>query len=172
MKNSLIGVTLLLWTSVISVPAIDLPPSLKPKIEPGYPRTLARGMIIKNARFGIWAPDISGIAQFQVASEVPLKDGVGFGWVVEIETSEHAIETVETLTLPTKPDSWGPTAESGESIISEDGKSATTKREYPIHNGIVENFWSIAEGDPAGEYALILTYEGEVILEKSFTVKK
>lgn len=166
-------ITMLLLCGALTDPlvGVDLPPSLKVKVTKGYPKTMPNGLVIKNARFGTFVEGKSG-SEFKVVSEIPLKEGAEFGWVLDVETSETTLWVEEILTLPEKPASWGATAASGESVISSDGKTATTKREYQVNGGIVENFWGIAEGDPAGEYTIVLKNEGEVVFEKTFKVRK
>lgn len=98
--------------------------------------------------------------RFEATKKVPLKPGTSFGWVVELRTQKPKIKWREVFTLPTAPRTWGPTEQEDKRRISEDKKVSVIEREVVPERGLIFNFWTIAEGDPAGRYLIRVFIEG------------
>jgi len=98
--------------------------------------------------------------RFEPAKKVPLKPGTNFGWVVELRTQKPTIKWREEFTLPAPPRTWGPTDKQDKRRISEDKKVSVIEREVAPERGLIFNFWTIAEGDPAGRYEIRVFIEG------------
>ena len=65
--------------------------------------------------------------------------------------------------MPARPETWGNGEESGQHEITEDGKISITEKEVFVRDGYIQNFWSVAAGDPLGDY-VIRVYVNEVLL--------
>lgn len=109
--------------------------------------------------------------RFERTDKVPLKPGTNFGWVVELRTQKPKIKWREEFTLPTPPRTWGPTEKEDKRRISEDQKVSVIEREVVAERGLIFNFWTIAEGDPAGRYVIRVFVEGVRAATFEFDVK-
>ena len=98
--------------------------------------------------------------RFEATKKVPHKPGQSFGWVIELQTQKPKVKWREEFTLPTPPRTWGPTEKQDKRRISEDQKVSVIEREVELERGLIFNFWTIAEGDPAGRYVIRVFVEG------------
>jgi hypothetical protein len=148
-------------------PAIAWNPAAAPRL----PMRIGPDLVIKRVQFGILETSADGEDRFVPANEVPAEDGQVFGWVVEIETSRESLHWQEYLKLPRPPADWGDAAEDPDVLISKDGKSAVAQGEDPVEDGELSRFyWSLAAGDPAGDYELDLAVEGRPVAHFTFRV--
>jgi hypothetical protein len=126
---------------------------------------------VTKSEFGVRIVDSQGKANFFPTRKVPLKKGDAYGWRITLENYQGEVEWREVLSLPQVPETWA-TSETDENFsLSEDGKTAITKRSQTTTNGVIENYWQIAPGDPLGKHKievyvddrLIATFEFETI---------
>jgi hypothetical protein len=80
----------------------------------------------------------------------------------------------EEFILPATPKTWGGNAP-GKPLATNDeqshdlqrhGKVCVTERDVRVHQGVIGNFWSVAQGDPRGKYEMRVSVEGKFV--KSF----
>ncbi|QXE21706.1 hypothetical protein B6N60_00383 [Richelia sinica FACHB-800] len=129
-------------------------------------------VIVNNAEFGIKRIN-RGKANFIPTTQVPLQEGYVYGWRIQLDKYQGEVKWREVLRLPKAPETWS-TEFSEDFSISKDGKTATSKRSQTPVNGVIENFWTIAPGDPVGKHQievyiderLIATFDFEVVEEK------
>jgi hypothetical protein len=142
-----------------------------PAAAPRLPMRIGPDLVIKRVQFGILETSAEGEDRFVPANEVPAEDGQVFGWVIEIETSRESLHWQEYLKLPRPPADWGDAAEDPDVLISKDGKSAVAQGEDAVEDGELSRFyWSLAAGDPAGDYELDLAVEGRPVAHFTFRV--
>jgi len=138
---------------------------------PHLPMRIGPDLVIKRVQFGILQSAADGEDRFVPANEIPAEDGQVFGWVVQIETSRESLHWQEYLKLPRPPADWGDAAEDPDVLISKDGKSAVAQGEDVVEDGELSRFyWSLAAGDPAGDYELDLAVEGRPVAHFTFRV--
>ena len=142
-----------------------------PVAAPRLPMRLAPDLVIKRVQFGILETTPDGDERFVPTKEVPAEDGQAFGWVVEVDTTRESLHWQEYLRLPRPPGDWGEAANDPDVLISKDGKSAVAQGEDLVEDGELSRFyWSLAAGDPAGEYTLDLAVEGRPVAHFAFRV--
>jgi hypothetical protein len=132
--------------------------------------TNAKPITVSNTEFGIKRVDSKGNVTIFQTKRVPLQEGNVYGWRIKLKDYQGEVKWREVLRLPKPPETWG--TDSGENFsISADGTTSTTRRTQSAKEGVIENFWTIAPGDPVGKYKievyiddrLIGTFEFEVI---------
>jgi hypothetical protein len=142
-----------------------------PAAAPRLPLRIGPDLVIKRVQFGILESNAEGDDRFVPANEVPAEDGQMFGWIVEVETTRESLHWQEYLKLPRPPADWGDAAEDPDVLISKDGKGAIAQGEDLVEDGELSRFyWSLAAGDPAGDYQLDLAVEGRPVAHFAFRV--
>ncbi|HUO96839.1 MAG TPA: hypothetical protein VMT92_11485 [Steroidobacteraceae bacterium] len=142
-----------------------------PTAAPRLPLRIGPDLVIKRVEFGILESTADGDDHFVPATEVPAEDGQVFGWVVEVDTTRDSLHWQEYLRLPRPPADWGEAANDADVLISKDGKSAVAQGEDLVEDGQLTRFyWSLAAGDPAGDYQLDLAIEGRPVAHFTFRV--
>jgi len=63
--------------------------------------------------------------------------------------------------LPAAPREWGD-AVLGQSV-SGDGRTSVIEREDPLNNNVLLHLWSVAAGDPAGDYQIRVFVDGKSV---------
>jgi hypothetical protein len=164
----------------LALAACSRPPEVARAAEPGFrpaaaaphlPARVAPGVVVRRAQFGILRVEADGEERFVPTDEVPAVDGQTFGWVLEVETSRETLHWQEHLRLPKPPADWGDAADDPDVLISKDGKSVAAQGEDAVDQGSLERFyWSLAAGDPAGEYELDVAVEGRPVAHFRFRV--
>lgn len=119
----------------------------------GETGVIAPDLEVAGAEFGIIDAQKSEGGEFIPFSHVPLVVGQGYGWRIKLKTERKSITWREEFILPGAPESWG-VSEQNEIEISIDGKVAVTERTVIPENGLIENYWKVASGDPAGSYVI------------------
>jgi hypothetical protein len=119
--------------------------------------------------FGIITQNQKGEETFEPTNIVPLVEGQSYGWIIKLSSGHTKVKLKEVFELPASPDTWGGGEASGEHEISEDRKVAITEREVDVERGYIQNFWSVAPGDPVGDY-VIRVYVNGLLLE-TFTFR-
>lgn len=127
-------------------------------------------IIVKKAEFGILRKDKNGKATFIPTTKVPYQEGKVYGWRIQLQGYEGELTWLEVLTLPKPPLTWG--TDNGEDFfLSPDGTVAVIKRTALVKKGVVNNFWTVSSGDPAGLHVMeiyagkrrIATFKFEVV---------
>ena len=104
--------------------------------------------------FGIWRPDAEGAMRFEATADVPNEEDQMYGWRVRVPESEEAVKWIETVTLPEAPESWEGVEDDPNVMVSDDGRTATTMGIEVPDGGYLGSTWSVAPGDPPGEYEM------------------
>ena len=142
-----------------------------PATAPRLPMRIGPDLVIRRVQFGILESTAGGDDRFVPSDEVPPEDGQVFGWVVEADTTRESLHWQEYLRLPRPPADWGDAGSDPDVLISKDGKSAVAQGEDLLEDGELSRFyWSLAAGDPAGDYELDLAIEGRPVAHFRFRV--
>lgn len=115
--------------------------------------TNGKQITVNKAEFGLKRVDFRGKANFVPTNRVPLQEGNAYGWRIELKDYQSEVKWREVIRLPKPPETWG-TADGENFSISKDGTTAVTKRIQSATDGVIENFWTIAPGDPLGKYKI------------------
>ncbi|HEY9800403.1 MAG TPA: hypothetical protein V6D25_08595 [Leptolyngbyaceae cyanobacterium] len=108
---------------------------------------------ISKAEFGVATRDAQGKFNFTPTIKVPLVEGNKYGWRIQLQGVKGEVTWREVLRLPKPPQTWA--TDDGENLtLSADGTEAVTKRTQLPKNGVIENFWTIAPGDPPGKHTI------------------
>lgn len=118
---------------------------------------------IVRSDFGLFSPPNSGKPSFQVSRRVPLQEGQGYGWYVELKTRKPRIKWREELVVPTPPETWGIQGSTAQHSISDDRRTLTTEREVAPNRGLIYNMWAVAAGDPKGLHIVRVYVEGNLV---------
>jgi len=121
---------------------------------------------VLKAEFGIVVP-----GGFRPSTKVPLRNGQGFGWVIQLETSRDAIRWREELRLPAAPQTWQADEASGKHTMSADRRTSILEREARVENGLIYNLWQISPGDPRGRYSMRVMVEDLLVSTFEFDVE-
>jgi hypothetical protein len=122
---------------------------------------------VVKAEFGLLTP----AGGFQPSTRVPLKEGQGFGWVMQLDTKRATIRWREELKLPAAPQVWQADEKAGKHSLSIDRRTSILEREARIEDGAIYNFWQIAAGDPKGRYTIRVMIEGVLVSTFEFDVE-
>ena len=144
-----------------------------PASSPHLPVRIAPDVVVRRAQFGILESGAGGDDRFVPAQELPAEDGQVFGWVLEVDTSRPSLHWQEHLRLPRAPADWGEAANDPDVLISSDGKTVVAQGEDLVEDRELSRFyWSLAAGDPAGDYELDLAVEGKPVAHFTFSVPR
>lgn len=121
---------------------------------------------VLKAEFGIIVP-----GGFRPSTKVPLKDGQGFGWVIQLETPRDTVRWREDLRLPAAPQTWHADEASGKHTMSADRRTSTLERNARVENGMIYNLWQISPGDPRGRYTVRVMIEDLLVSTFEFDVE-
>ncbi|MBW4616259.1 MAG: hypothetical protein KME21_23890 [Desmonostoc vinosum HA7617-LM4] len=129
--------------------------------------TIAKPVIVSEAEFGIKRVDSEGQTILVETNKIPLIEGNAYGWRIKLRDYQGEVKWREVLRLPKRPETWS--TDNGENFsISTDGTTAETKRTQSAPNGVIENFWTIAPGDPAGQYKIEVFIDDRLISSFNF----
>ena len=145
--------------------------TFQPAAAPRLPLRVAPDLVIRRAQFGLLETGADGDERFVPATEIPAEDGRVFGWVLEVETSRESLRWQEHLQLPRPPADWGDAATDPDVLISKDGRSVVAQGDDLVEDGELSRFyWSLAPGDPPGDYELDVAVEGRPVAHFAFRV--
>jgi len=112
---------------------------------------------IEQSAFGVFDRTPDGRVDFKPSKTVPLTPNQEFGWIIGVTTTKPTVKWREEFTVPTPPETWGPTE--GKHEISADRKVSILEREVTLERGFLFNSWSISPGDPKGRHVIRVTVE-------------
>jgi hypothetical protein len=128
-----------------------------------------KSITVNKVKFGVLRGDRNGKVTFIPTTKVLLNEGDRYGWRIQLKNYEGAVTWHEVIKLPKAPETWG--VNSGEDFsISDNGKEATTKRIQFAKRGVIENFWTVAPGDPTGKYLIEVYIDNRRVASFDFEV--
>lgn len=134
------------------------------------PVVVSDTLTITHAGVGYFEKDgKSGPMLFRPSNEVPFKKGLGFGWVLKVDSSDSQVAVEEKFTLPKQNGTW--TVDPETTKISDDGLTATTTETHNFWD-FLWRVWTLEEGDPDGPHAFALSVAGKPVAELKFTITK
>ncbi len=155
---------------VIASKPINANSVVSQNVKPFPTPTSLKKITVTNTEFGLKRVDTKGNVTILETKTIPLQEGNAYGWRIKLKEYKGEVKWREVLRLPKPPETWG--TDNGENFsISADGTTSITRRTQSAPDGVIENFWTIAPGDPLGKYKievyvddrLINTFEFEVI---------
>lgn len=131
--------------------------------------TKVKNITVNQVKFGVLRNDGNGKVTFIPTNKVILNEGNKYGWRIYLKDYKGAVTWREVLKLPRIPETWG--TDNGEDFsISKDGKEAVTKRIQFAKQGVIENFWTVAPGDPTGQYIIEVYVDDRRVASFEFEV--
>lgn len=131
--------------------------------------TNAKQITVSNTEFGLKRVDSKGNVTIFQTTRVPLQEGNIYGWRIKLKNYQGEVKWREVLYLPKPPETWG--TDNGEDFsISADGKTSVTRRTQSAPEGVIENFWTIAPGDPVGKHRIEVYIDNRLIGTFQFEV--
>ena len=103
---------------------------------------------------------------FTLTDKVPLVEGQVFGFRMYLRGDGRTFPVRVEQTLPSPPKSWGEPEAVKRLKISEDGRTASETMMVP-GDKLFEQGWTIADGDPEGDYLCKVFVRDELV--KTFT---
>ncbi len=138
---------------------------------PALPLRIAPDLTVRTVHFGLLKSEEGSDDQFVATDDIPAIDGQAFGWIIEVDTTRKTLHWQEHLRMPEPPADWGDAASDPALTISKDGKSVVAQGEDDVEDNELSRFyWSLATGDPAGEYQLDVAVEGHQVAHIRFRV--
>ncbi|MCC5638480.1 hypothetical protein LC593_22105 [Nostoc sp. CHAB 5844] len=124
---------------------------------------------IDKAEFGIARVDARGKVNFIPTFRVPLQEGSKYGWRIQLNDYEGEVTWREVLRLPKPPETWA--TDDGENFtVSADGTESVMRRKSIANDGVIENYWTIAAGDPPGKHKIQVYVDERLIATFDFEV--
>lgn len=125
---------------------------------------------VEDARFGVIKQTPEGGLSVAETQRIPNRQGVTYGWVIRLDKDRDKVRWREEFVLPGAPEQWN--LGGAESIeVSEDGTTAITERTVATNDGEIANWWSVAAGDPSGEYVMRVYVEGNLVKTFDFRLE-
>ena len=153
-------------TAVIQNAAAESAPAI-----PTLPLKIAPDLTVRTVHFGLLKSDADSDDQFVPTDSIPAIDGQAFGWIIEVDTTRKTLHWQEHLRMPEPPADWGDAASDPALVISKDGKSVVAQGQDDVDDNELSRFyWSLATGDPAGEYQMDVAVEGHPVAHIRFRV--
>jgi hypothetical protein len=122
---------------------------------------------ILEAEFGIFNLSESGKSVFIPSLKIPFLENQRYGWIIVLKTKKDKVKWREELILPEPPETWGEGVKQSLHIVSSDRRACITEREEEHYQGLILNFWEIAQGDPKGSYVIrVVIDDGSEIVFK------
>ncbi|CAB5033199.1 unannotated protein [freshwater metagenome] len=111
-------------------------------------------------------------SEFLPSEKIKYQVGKEYGWKMVLKNEVKTIKVTETLTLPGAPKTWGPEpVGSRKREISSDLKTCiTTDVINPADGKTFSSYWSIAKGDPIGDYKVDVSINGKHIQTFNFNI--
>lgn len=122
---------------------------------------------VLKAEFGI----VTRGGGFRPATKIPLKEGQGFGWVIQVDTPRDRLRWREEIRLPGVPDEWRVEDPASRHRLSGDRRTSVLERESRIEDGAIYNFWQFTRGDPKGRYSVRVMIEDLLVSTFEFDVE-
>jgi hypothetical protein len=119
------------------------------------PASVAAPFEVVSAEFGLFNALETGRPPFIATPLVPLVVDQSYGWVIVLKTSAKTMRWREEFIR----------------AMSDEGRPTITEREVTLHNGVIFNSWSVAQGDPAGTYRMRVSVEGKLVRTFEFRVE-
>ncbi len=114
----------------------------------------AATVTVLRAEFGRFEVQASGALEFRPGTAVPFAVDQAYGWVITLAKPPPQVKVREELTLPAAPATWGDPEPGIKRTVSADGRTAITELTLEVHGGMISQAWSVAPGDPKGEYVM------------------
>jgi hypothetical protein len=125
---------------------------------------------IVSAEFGVLRLTPNLRLDFAPSRDVRLSAKEHYGWIMKVKTDRPRVHWHEEFTLPEGAPNWG-VQPNGSTVVSADRRTAITDRDVEPRNGLISNFWRVADGDPKGKYLMKVTIDGEETRTFEFDVK-
>ena len=140
------------------------------KIKLPAPLKISDALTITHVGAGVFEKEAkTGSMLFRPGDEVPLKTGLGFGWVMKVDSTENSVQVVEKFTLPKPNGKWS--VDPDTTSVSDDGLTATTTEDHGFWD-FIWRVWTLEEGDPDGPHSFTLKIAGKVVAELKFKIVK
>ncbi|HEY3949025.1 hypothetical protein [Phenylobacterium sp.] len=142
-------------TPPVPVPAPGPRPAPAPPAEPAYAYPV-------ESHFGLFAT-AAGKSAFKETDAVPNTPGQQYGWFVKLNTNQPTVHVREEIELPAPATTWnnnGPLPPG--MTVAADRRSAVFERDIPVRSGLILNIWTVAAGDPLGDYVIKVTFAGQL----------
>jgi len=138
---------------------------------PHLPLKIAPDLTVRTVHFGLLKSEDGADDEFVATDDIPAVDGQAFGWIIEVDTTRKSLHWQEHLRMPEPPADWGDAAGDPDIVISKDGKSVVAQGQDDVDDNELSRFyWSLATGDPAGEYQMDVAVEGHPVAHIRFRV--
>ncbi|HIK08343.1 MAG TPA: hypothetical protein IGS40_27310 [Trichormus sp. M33_DOE_039] len=129
----------------------------------------AQQINVSKAEFGIAKIDSEGKFHFTPTTKVRLEEGSKYGWRIRLQDVQGEVTWREVIRLPKPPETWA--TDNGENFtLSPDGMEAISNRTQLAKDGVIENFWTIAPGDPPGKHTIHVYVDNRLVGNFEFEV--
>ena len=116
---------------------------------------------VLHAEFGLFNPASAGKPVLTPSAVVPLKQGQHYGWSIMLRTTKPKVRWREEFSLPSPPSSWGSDElPAASQTVSQDRMISIVELDAIPIDGVIENIWEVAPGDPKGHYIIRVTIDG------------
>ena len=124
-----------------------------------------------SAEFGLFRPLAGNRYEFDPTHVVPNREGVQYGWQIELKTELEMIRWKEEFQLPEAPKNWNSSNAQPGYSVSADRRTSVTERTVPNMDGVLYNSWIVAPGDPSGPHEMRVYVEGQLVKTFRFVVQ-
>jgi hypothetical protein len=116
---------------------------------------------VLHAEFGLFNPATAGKPVLTPSAVVPFKKGQRYGWLIVLRTTKPKVKWREEFTLPSPPSTWaGDELPAASQTVSQDRMTSIVELDAIPIDGVIENVWEVAPGDPKGHYIIRVTIDG------------
>lgn len=137
-------------------------------IKPSESRS-SKAIAVNKAEFGVERVGARGNVTFIPTNRVLFQEKRRYGWRIQLKDYQGKVTWREVLRLPKQPENWG--TDNGENFsLSANGTEGVTNRTQVAHNGMIENYWTIAPGDPSGKHRIEVYIDNRRIASFDFDV--
>ena len=124
------------------------------------------------SEFGVFDATDPQQVVFEATQTIPHREGVRYGWMIEVRTTKRSLSVREEYLLPNSADEQhSESTEGTKLVIPQERRSQVSQRQLVPVDGQIFGEWSIGPREPAGRRRLNVIIEDQAAVIFEFEIK-